>query len=274
MKTFEIVKILTHNIILASNQGKEYILIGKGIGFQMKPGMTVKEEQASNYYIIQDSKKLSDYERMVLDTPERVLLATEKSILLAEQQLEKKFDERIHLSLLDHIRFAVYRLEHQIKVSSFLTEEYHVMYPELYAIATKMVQQLNKILEIELPHSEVGSIVLHLHAALNQEKVSQTAIYAQVIEYALIYLREQLGEQITNNQLAKARLVTHLKFALKRSEHQKELENPLAGVIQQKYPEIYQIANSLSKEIATRFQIQFSESEISYIALHLYHLKS
>lgn len=273
MKAFEVVKVLNHNILLGTNQGKEYILMGKGIGFQIKPGMFVTEEKTSNYYIIQDSQKLSDYEKMILDTPELILLATEKAIILAEEQLATKFDETLHLSLLDHIRFAVYRFEHQIKVGSFLTEEYYFMYAKLYEIATQMIQQINEIIDLTLPDSEIGAIILHLHAALNKEKVSQTAIYAQVIEFSLKYLQEKLGEEIANNHLAKARLITHLKFALKRSESKKELENPLAEVIKKQYPGIYQIAEQLAKEIQSRFMIQFSPSEMSYIALHLYHLQ-
>ena len=41
MKTFEVLKVLNHNVLLGVNQGKEYILTGKGIGFQMKPGFFV-----------------------------------------------------------------------------------------------------------------------------------------------------------------------------------------------------------------------------------------
>ena len=62
MKTFEVLKVLNHNVLLGVNQGKEYILTGKGIGFQMKPGLFVNEEKISNFHLIQDSQKLSDYE--------------------------------------------------------------------------------------------------------------------------------------------------------------------------------------------------------------------
>ena len=273
MKTFEVLKVLNHNVLLGVNQGKEYILTGKGIGFQMKPGLFVNEENISNFHLIQDSQKLTNYEKMVLDTPGQILLATEKAIILAEERLQTKFDQTIHLSLLDHIRFAVYRLEHQIEVRSFLTEEYHFMYAELYDIATQMVKKINETIGVTLPDSEVGAIILHLHAALNKEKVSQTAIYAKVIEFSLIFLQEKLGAQIANNHLAKARLITHLKFALKRSESKKELANPLADVIKKQYPEIFQIAEQLAQEIQANFFIPFSQSEISYIALHLYHLQ-
>lgn len=273
MKVFKVLKILTHNILIGENQGKEYMLIGKGIGFQKKPGMLVSEEQTSNYYIIQDAKKISDYEKVVLDTPDQTLLATEKAILYAEEKLNVKFDESIHLSLLDHINFAIYRLEHQLQVGSFLTEEYYVMYSELYELAVEMVKMINQTIGVTLPSSEVGAIILHLHAAINQEKVSQTATNAQVIEYSLNFIQEKLGVEFAGNQLAKARLITHLKFALKRSKDQKVLQNPLVEVIKEKYPVVYQVAKELADTIVSTFGIEFSESEISYIALHLYNLQ-
>lgn len=273
MKAFQIIKILTHNILLATYESNEYILIGKGIGFQKKPGMLVQEEQISNYYIIQDMKKLSVYEKMVLDTPGNVLLATEKAIMLAEEELKKKFDESLHLSLLDHIRFALYRLENNVHVGSFLTDEYYLMYPDLYRISEKMTAIINQSMNVSLPVSEIGAIILHLHAALNQEKVSQTAINAQIIGAALDFIQENSSLNLENNHLAKARLITHLKFALKRSADQKMHDNPIVSVIEKDYPEIYQLSYSLAQVIEKRFMIRLSNSEIGYIALHLYNLQ-
>ena len=68
MKTFEVLKVLNHNVLLGVNQGKEYILTGKGIGFQMKPGLFVNEEKISNFHLIQDSQKLSDYEKFCIES--------------------------------------------------------------------------------------------------------------------------------------------------------------------------------------------------------------
>lgn len=273
MKKFQIIKILTHNILLATYESNEYILIGKGIGFQKKPGMLVEAQQVSNYYIIQDMKKLSVYEKMVLETPDDVLLATENAILLAENELHQKFDESIHLSLLDHIRFALYRMENNLQVGSFLTDEYYLMYPELYQISEKMAVMINQLMKVTLPTSEIGAIILHLHAALNQEKVSQTAINAQVITFALDFIQENSFLKLAENDLAKARLITHLKFALKRSADQKMHENPLVSVIEKEYPAVYQLSKTLAQEIDNRFAIRLSNSEVGYVALHLYNLQ-
>lgn len=273
MKEFTIEKILTHNIILGSNEDKEFILIGKGIGFQRKPGGKISSDSVGSYYIIQNSDKLSEYEKIVLGTPDTVLLATEKAIKFAETKLDTVFDENIHISLLDHVNFALFRLENKLQVGSFLTDEYYLMYSDLYDIAYKMVEMINTDLNIELPHSEVGSIILHMHAALQKEKVSNTALYAQIIDFSLKFIQERLPKDITSNSVAKARLITHLKFAFKRIESGEVRQNPLVDVIKEKYPEVYQISADLSKEISDRFYVNLPESEIGYIALHVYNLQ-
>ncbi|NLW15363.1 MAG: PRD domain-containing protein [Erysipelothrix sp.] len=273
MKEFNIEKILTHNIILGSSEDKEFILIGKGIGFQRKPGSKISSESVASYYIIQNSDKLSEYEKIVFGTAASVLLATEKAIKFAEEKLDTVFDENIHISLLDHVNFALFRLENKLQVGSFLTDEYYLMYSDLYDIAFKMVESINSDLDVELPHSEVGSIILHMHAALHKEKVSSTALYAQIIDYSLTFIQDRLPKAITSNSIAKARLITHLKFALKRIESDEVRSNPLVDVIKEKYPEVYEIAADLSGEIEERYNVKLPESEIGYIALHVYNLQ-
>lgn len=49
---FTVKKILTHNIVIGENRHKEYILLGKGIGFQRKLDSFISETETSNYYII------------------------------------------------------------------------------------------------------------------------------------------------------------------------------------------------------------------------------
>ena len=273
MKAFVIEKVLNHNLILATEKGKEYILIGKGIGFQKKMGTIIHEEEVSSYYIIQNFDKLSAYEKVVLNTPEAVLLATEKAISYAEEKLSHVFDESIHLSLLDHINFSLFRLENQLEVGSFLTDEYYLMYPNLYDVAHEMVEIINKDLKVSLPKSEVGSIILHMHAALSKEKISNTALNAQIIAYSIQFIQDRLDFDISSNLIAKTRLITHLKFALKRAETNALLDNPLADVIVEKYPEVYKIAHDLSLDIKEKFNVNISEAEVGYIALHVYNLQ-
>lgn len=268
---FKIEKILTHNILLATNEKKDYMLVGKGIGFQKKPGAYLQEENVESFYVINNTKNLNDYVSIVLETPETILLTTEQAISLAERRLNTKFDESLHISLLDHLNFAVFRLNNNIKVGSFLTDEYFLLYPQFYSIAQEMVNLINRELNIVLPNTEVGAIILHLHAALNNEQVSNTALYAQIIDFSLSFIQDKFSSTFSNN-VFKVRLITHLRFALKRSEDRVSVRNPMIDIIEEQYDEYFKVAQELSDQIADKFSIQLTRDEIGYITLHIYNM--
>lgn len=268
---FIIEKILTHNIILARYESKDYMLVGKGIGFKKKPGTLIQEQDVENFYVISNLKNVNEYVNIVLETPESLLLTTEQAIRLAEKRLNKKFDESLHISLLDHLNFAVFRMNNNINVGSFLTDEYFLLYPQFYSIAEEMVELINKELNIELPRTELGAIILHLHAAINNEKVSNTAFYAQVINFALSFIQEKFSSTFSNN-VFRTRLITHLRFALKRSEDSVSVENPMIDIIEDQYDEYFKVATELADKINEKFSIQLNRDEIGYITLHIYNM--
>ena len=273
MKEFIVVKVFTHNIVFSECDGKECIVVGKGIGFDAKPGQRILDENVSSFYHIQDVEKLSKYERMILDTDEKIVWITEQAIRHAEKKLDYTFEDTLHLSLLDHINFAIYRFENRLEVDYFMSDAYYLMYSDLYDIALEMVEIINKALEIELPHSEVGSIILHLHAGLRKDEVSTSAYYSMIVTRALDYLIERKGSNILDNSIARARLITHLKFALKRTGDGVELHNPLLEIFKEKYEDYYVLASDLSDVLKAEFDVNLPEAEIAYIAMHIYNLK-
>ncbi len=270
---FKVVRAFTHNIVFAQLDKYDYILIGKGIGFDAKSKSIIDESSVTSFYRIQDLDKMSQYEKIVMNTDDQVLLVTEAAIAYAEKTLNYKFDESIHISLLDHINFAIYRYHNRVKMSNFFTEEYYLMYSELYDISKHMVEMINEELDVELPHSEVGSVILHLHAAMHQGKVSNSAFYAQVITASVAFINDRIPEEYTQNSVGKARLITHLKFAFKRSEDNVTLTNPLIDILRERYCEAYKISEDLALMLDQEFNIQLPESEIGYIALHIYNLQ-
>ena len=271
---FVIEKVLTHNIVLAKNDSKDYMLIGKGIGFNVKKGECVDSFKVSNFYLVKNTDRISDYEKLLLNTDESTIIFTEKAISHAEEKLNHKFNETIHISLLDHINFAIYRSKHKLEVGSFFSSEYYLMYSELYDIAKEMINIINEACQVELPSSEVGAIIMHMHAAMQDEDVSQSAFKAQIISFSVDYISEKLGKQFSSNSLAKARFVTHLKFAIQRNQKKMVLNNPLSDVIEQNYPDVFKISSDLCEQIVNQFGISFENSEKSYLALHIMTLKN
>lgn len=271
--TFTVVRSLTHNIVLASRANFEYILIGKGIGFNLKQGDSIFESKVSSFYLVKNSSKMNAYERIVTDMDQDVLLVTEKAIVEAEKLLNHDFDVSVHMSLLDHVNFAVYRYKNNLSITNPFSEAYFLMYEKLYGVAQVMLKIINSDLGIELPEYEAESIVLHLHAGIHQGKISQSALYATYVSDSWNYLMSLENDFKKSESIMVARLITHLKFAFKRLENDLTLVDTISEMVESIYPESFRMSEKLAIFLDHRHDIKIPKSEVGYIALHIENLK-
>lgn len=271
---FMIVKVLTHNIVMAENDKLEYIILGKGIGFGKKEGETIDQAKIYTYYRIQDLSKMSAYEKIVSSTDESVLFATEEAIAYCEKKLSFKFDESIHISLLDHINFAIYRYHNNVSISNLFSSEYYLLYESLYTVSQEMINIINHLLDIKLPEYEIGALILHIHSAMQDDTVSTSALYAQIISDAALYLKVRMPDSFENNKLGVSRFMTHMKFALKRSDEKISLDNPIIELLKGNYKEAYQLSKEIAHLIDSKYGYNLPESEVGYIALHIHNIQS
>ena len=82
MKTYNIAKILNHNVVVCrgDEDSREYIVFGKGIGFQKKENDIVPSKQIQNVYELVDLKDRRRYEELVHNTDDEVVEVTEEVI--------------------------------------------------------------------------------------------------------------------------------------------------------------------------------------------------
>ena len=75
MKTYNIAKILNHNVVVCrgDEDSREYIVFGKGIGFQKKENDIVPSKQIQNVYELVDLKDRRRYEELVHNTDDEQL---------------------------------------------------------------------------------------------------------------------------------------------------------------------------------------------------------
>lgn len=271
MGQYKVLKSLNNNVVLASYLEKFYIIIAKGIGYDVQSGTVIDRPQDAHYYLLQDESQLSVYEKLIIDTDEKVLFATEKAIRFAEKQLKYKFDQSIHISLLDHLNFAIYRYSQNVEIGSYISDSYTYLYRELHDLSLSMLAMINKDLDIDLPKSEAGAIVLHLHAALRKDDLSKHALQSQIIGDAIdMILNEIEGENASD--VAKARLATHLKFALVRHDKGESIEGFSKDMLDKSYTRYYKIAQDVCLMIEKKYNIKLPQEEILYIALHIRNL--
>lgn len=271
MSGYIVERVLGNNIVQCKKSGEQadYLVQGKGLGFHRKCGDVIPPEQIEKVYFQKDTKKITQYLELVERCEPILVESVEEIITRMEARFGTAYDEYIHIALLDHLNFSLYRLRNGIEINNIFLDEYRVLYADEYAFAAQMAAYINDRLHVTLPESEIGFITLHFHSALHKESASKSALYMQIIADSIALIEEQLQEKLDRGSLERMRLVIHLKFALQRAEQKIELNNPVLEPLKDQYPEVYAIAVLLAKMLYEKFGLRLQEGELGYLVLHI-----
>lgn len=154
-----ILKKINNNVALAaSDDGREVVVFGKGIGFHEMPYELADESLIQRkFYTVPES--LQD---MVGTLPDDVLLAASDIACFASQQLGCKLSGGLPFILADHLQFAVQRDDDQISAPNPLEHEVAFIYPRELEIGQAALAIVQKHTGAKLGQNEATSIALHI----------------------------------------------------------------------------------------------------------------
>lgn len=273
---YRIHKILNNNVILTQNllNNLEMVLVGKGIGFAGSVDevveLTAKEVERS--FLACDEKIGSRYFQIINELDSKVIGVSEEIIAMAEKELGN-LNPHIHIALTDHISFSLERLEKGLQINNPFLEEVRVLYSQEYKSALRASALIKERLRIEIPDSEVGFIAIHLHAARQNKKISETVGYTLLLKKLVDLIKEEMDFEFDVTDLSYTRLIYHLRFSIQRIERKRTIENPLLNKIKQEFEDSYELAEKVGLYITDNLNLPVSEDELGYIALHLRRLR-
>lgn len=271
MEEFQVKRVLSHNVVQALDvlKDEECILLGKGIGFGKKEGDVIDPDVVERKYFIRDSKNLHKYQKLLESTDERLYFIIEEYIEKVGKTFGSGYDENLHIGLLDHLNFSIYRYRNHVTLNNIFIDEMSMMYEKEYAFAKVMLKDLNSRLDVNLPEAEAGFIALHIHSSIKGEKASQTALYLKIIGECLRFIEEEFKISLDPQSIEKARLITHLKFALKRASENKPIQNIMTESLKSAFPKTFLIASKMAKKIEENYGINLPEGEVGYLTMHI-----
>lgn len=271
MSIYKVKKVLNNNIVLCINDNskEECIISGKGIGFKYKTGDILDLNSIEKIYFTHDRKNINQYEKLLPKCSDELIDVVEEIIDLMSRKFDTEYDEYIHIALLDHLNFSIYRYENKISVSNIFLDEISMIYDEIYEFSKFSLHYINEKLGIRLPESEIAFITLHIHSALNKQNVSKVALYMQIIEKCIALVEEEIGYKLDSKSIEKTRLITHLKFALKRAEEKMYLHENILDTLKLNYPKAHHIASKIADLIQEEFQMEVQSGEVGYLTLHI-----
>ena len=180
----KVVKVINNNIIKSFDQeNNEVLVMGKGLGFQKKPGDEVDTDLIEKVYVSSQELNSNKLAQLLADVPiEHVQIANE-IISFAKVSLGKKLNDNIFLTLTDHISYAIERYNNGIPIQNALLWEIKRFYNHEFLIGKESLNMIKNKLGIDLPEDEAGFIALHIvNAELDMAQVSQVSEMTKIIQ--------------------------------------------------------------------------------------------
>lgn len=187
---------------------------------------------------------------------------------IAEQKFGK-IDRNILFPMADHIEYAVKRIKNQEQISNPLTEDIRVLFHMEFKVAQEIVPILRERMGIEIEEDEVGYIALHIHSAIDDQKVSQAMQVAQAVRECISQIEQEIGRPIDVMSLAYNRLMNHIRYMAARAMKGEALKINMNDYMGVKFPNAFRIAEKVCSQVSRNLKCELEEVEIGYLAMHI-----
>lgn len=267
---YRVTKVLNHNAVLAVEQGNnaQCLLLGKGIGFGKKISETIDSTMGASVYYLQEYKDRGGADTIIKSIDPEILEIANQVLDQAESVFGT-IDRSILFPLADHIYYAVERIKKKEQISNPLTEDIRVLFHMEFKAAESIRPLLQKQFGIDIEDDEVGYVALHIHSAIEDEKVSQAMQMARSVRECISMVEEAIGKPIDIASLSYNRLMNHIRYMVARALSGEKLKVNMNDYMEVKFPESFGMAQAVCDQVGESLGVKLEEVETGYLAMHI-----
>ncbi|MBU5488086.1 PRD domain-containing protein [Clostridium sp. MSJ-8] len=272
-----IVKVMNNSLLLVTDEeGKELIVMGKGIGFKMKAGDKVDTSKIEKVYVPQNEKLTSEYLQLMVDTPSEYIEVVNYIVDYAKVKLDVKLSSQLFFTLLDHITYAISRIKSNIIIQNRLIWEVKRFYSKEFKIGLHAVEYINRRLNIELPEEEAANIAFHLvNAQLEDGTMERTIYTVRILKDIFSIVQYNFNININEDSINHIRFITHLQFFVQRLFDDKlneSKDNFIFEQVKKQYPKEFNCARLIGDYVEKSFDKKIGNEELLYLTIHIVRL--
>ena len=267
---YRVSKVLNNNGVIAieMEENQEYVLLGKGIGFGKKVSQRFEAPSDCTRYSLKDDTERGSAVSLVKSV-DPVFLEIANEVLREAERTFGNIDKRILFPLVDHISFAVARMKNGEQISNPLTGDIHALFYKEFQVASVLKKILSDRMQVEIGDDEIGYVALHVHSAIEDEKVSVAMQMARTVRECVSIIEAETGKKIDVMTLDYNRLMNHVKYMAARLLRGEELKININDYIEIKFPKAFAIATTVCDHLGENIGVQPGEREIGYLAMHI-----
>ena len=274
----KIAKIINNNVVsTCDEEGREVIVMGRGVGFKAKEGSTIDKDKIEKVFRLDSQNTMDKFKELLVNLPMEHVQISAEIISYAKEVLNRPINPNVYITLTDHINFALERFKQKMMFSNPLIREVRSFYHAEYLIGEYAIAMIDRDLGIKLPVDEAASIALHIVNAEYDAPMGDTIKITNLIQQVSEVVEEYFNIKLDEQSLSYERFITHLRFLAQRvftGEHM-ELDNlEFQKVIDRLYPEEYACSQKVQALIKLQYGHQVTEEEVAYLALHIKRIRT
>lgn len=277
MSMMIIEKLINNNIVASRDEdGNEIVIMGKGIGFQKKPGSDIPQEAIEKIFRIDNQDSMERFEDLLKKLPMEYLKLSDEIISYARNQLDVRLSQTIYLTLTDHISFVIEQCKEGRVFTNMLLEEVRRFYPDEYMVGMHAIELIQERAGCSLLEDEAAAIALHLVNAEFDLKVKDTWIMTNMMRDMMNLIEYELGIE-KNDSYYKGWLTVNLKFLAHRMlwmQPEQNFPDPkLSEFIKSQYAEEYALTDRMRQFLKEKYNCEMTEEENLYLVLNIKRIK-
>ena len=274
----KIAKIINNNVVsTCDEEGREIIVMGRGVGFKAKEGSTIDEEKVEKIFRLESQNTMDRFKELLENLPMEHVQISAEIIGYAKEVLNRPINPNVYITLTDHINFALERYKQKMMFSNPLIREVRSFYHAEYLIGEYAIAMIERDLGVKLPVDEAASIALHIVNAEYDAPMGDTIKITNLIQQVSEVVREYFSIELDEQSLSYERFITHLRFLAQRvftGEHMNLDNLEFQEVIDRLYPEEYACSQKIQALIKLQYRHQVTEEEVAYLALHIKRIRT
>lgn len=264
-------KVINNNVVSAlDEQGKELVIMGRGIAFQKKAGQRLDEKRIEKIFRLESPDDLKHFKELVANMPLSCVEVSDEIISHAKTVLSRQLSQSVYLTLTDHIDFALKRFKQGMEFENALYNEIRCFYPEEFSVGTYALNIIEERTGVRLPEDEAASIAFHLVNAEFGLKISETHMMTEMIRHMMEMTED--GCEIKGSSY-RDRFITNLKFVLNRlllHQNADPLQDPeFNEFIKAHCAREYRLAQRMSDYVKSVSKCSMTEDERIYLTIQL-----
>ena len=273
----QIEKILNNNVVQALDNNVEYIVMGKGLGFQKKVGDLVDKEKIEKTFILENTEAVEEWSRVYVNLPDAEMQVCLNILTFAEAVLQTKFEPSFFIALADHRHYTIERSRAGDSFQNPLAWEVRKFYPREYEIGKQALRLIAKDLEVQLADDEAASVALHFvnaqkDAGLHEKDRQMTQIVVGISDI----VRLHFGYDLEEDSFSYNRFMTHLQYLAQRIVSGVSGGKNDAFLYEQvkiNYPESFICTQKIVAYIKISYAFELSLDEQVFLTIHIQRLR-